>query len=478
MDRRERAFSFVPYPGTNFVRTPGRQGSVFDTYSPVDNFTAFKGGGVSLQLEHSFDFAKLTSISSYRRGSSSYLFDDLPIGQTALYVSVAPGAQPNRDYTEEVQLTSIGDGRFKWTVGVYYFNNLLRNDPIVRDFGAIFFNNAPPPPAALHSVTYGSETTESVAPFGQLGIRLAEGTNLTLGGRWTYERRDFAGQVITTRFNGVVVPVNFNPAPLTVKKPTWRIALDHQFTPTVLGYVSYNRGIKSGGFNVLNPVNAAYLPEQLDAYEAGVKTDLFNRHLRFNLGAFYYDYTNLQVTQLIVVAQAVVNGAKARLYGLDMDFTARLTRELTLSGGFELEHARFVDFPNSVFSNPTPVGAAIFAGDASGKRIPQAQNFVGNLALDYETPVSFGSLHFNANASYNGDYYFESDNFLRQPAYVLAGVSATWTSLDKHYSLGIWAKNLADEKVIYNASTQPPGYPVSYGGQAPRSAGLTAKVNF
>lgn len=477
MNRREHAFSFVPYPGTNFVRPPALTGGKFDTDSPVDSYTAFHGGGVSLQLEHTFDFAKLTSISSYRVGSSNYLFDDLPIGQTTLYVRVAPGGQPNKNYTQEVQLTSVGDSAVKWTVGAYYYYNRLKNSPIVRDFSALFFNNAPPPPAAMHSLTYGSETTESVAPFGQVAIRLLEGTNMTLGGRWTYERRTFTGQVIATRFTGAVVTVNYLPAPLTIKKPTWRIALDHQFTPAVLGYLSYNRGIKSGGFNVLNPANPSYLPEKLDAYEAGLKMDLLDRHLRLNIGGFYYDYTNLQVTQLIAVAQAVVNGAKARLYGVDIDFTARLMPELTLSGGLEVEHAKFVRYPNAVFSTPTAVGASSFAGDASGKRIPQAQKFVGNLGLDYEKQVPFGTLHFNANASYNGDYYFESDNFLRQPAYVLVGTSLAWTSTDKHYMVSVWAKNLVNEKVIYNASTQPPGYPVSYGGQAPRSVGITGKVN-
>ncbi|MDB5712127.1 MAG: hypothetical protein JWL96_4197 [Sphingomonas bacterium] len=479
MNRRERAFSFVPYPGTNFVRPPAVKGSVFDTDSPVDPFTAFHGGGVSFQLEHSFGFAKFVSTTSYREGSSSYFFDDIPIGQKVLYVHVEPGGQPNKDYTQEVQLTSRDAGPFKWTVGVFYYHNDLANTPIVRDFSPLFFNNVPPPPASSNTLTYGAERTESVAPYGQLGIELFAGTNLTLGGRWTYEQRTLTqGQVIATRFSGAVVTTNFTPVPLTIKKPTWRIALDHQFSPTILGYASYNRGIKSGGFNVLNPANPAYLPEQLDAYEAGLKMDLLDRHLRLNVGGFYYDYNNLQVTQFVGTAQAIVNGAKARLYGVDVDFTARVTPELTLTGGLEAMHATFTQYSNAVGTTPNAFGATVFPIDAAGKRVPQAQNFVGNLALDYETPVSFGSLHFNANASYNGDYYFESDNFLRQPAYVLAGTSLAWTSTDKHYTISVWARNLLDEKVIYNASSQAPGYPVSYGGQAPRSVGITGKVNF
>ena len=155
-----------------------------------------------------------------------------------------------------------------------------------------------------------------------------------------------------------MVTVPYAPPSLTIKKPTWRFALDHQFGPDVLGYISYNRGIKSGGFNILSPANPAYLPERLDAYEAGLKTELFDHHLRLNAGGFYYDYSNLQVTQFVGLSQSVVNGAKARIYGLDVDFTARLTTDLSLSGGFELLHATFTDYKNAVGSIPKVTGGA------------------------------------------------------------------------------------------------------------------------
>ena len=50
-----------------------------------------------------------------------------------------------------------------------------------------------------------------------------------------------------------------------------------------MGYISYNRGFKSGGFNVLALGTPAYNPEQLDAYEIGFKSDLLDRHVRLNV---------------------------------------------------------------------------------------------------------------------------------------------------------------------------------------------------
>ncbi|WP_375393240.1 TonB-dependent receptor [uncultured Sphingomonas sp.] len=479
MDRRERAFTFVPYDGTTFVRPIGPLGSKFDTYSQVDPYTAFKGGGASVEIDHDFGPAKLVSITSYRHGSTSYLFDDAPTPVPVFYVRVDPGNQPNHDFTQELQLVSSNSDRFTYTAGVFYYDNRLANQ-VRRDFFPSFYRATVGPLAVNQRTdTTGVENTRSIAPFGQVGIGLFAGTKLTLGARWTYEQRELHdGLIVSTRYNGTVVPVRFTPPALTIRKPTWRVALDHQFGPDVLGYVSYNRGIKSGGFNILNPSNPAYLPEQLDAYEAGLKTELFDRHLRLNAGGFYYTYNNLQITQFVGVTQSIVNGAKAELYGLDVDFNARLTPEFSLSGGLEALHARFTDYRNAVGSVPrADGGATLIAIDASGRRIPQAQNFVASLSGDYQRDFDFGTLHYNVTGSYNGDYYIEADNFLRQPAYGLLSSSLAWTSNDKHYTVSVWGRNLLDERIIFNASSQGVGYPVSY-GQAPRTFGLTLKVGY
>ena len=149
-----------------------------------------------------------------------------------------------------------------------------------------------------------------------------------------------------------------------------------------------------------------------------------------------------------------------------------------MSGGLEALHAKFTDYKNAVGSVPrADGGATLIAIDASGRRIPQAQNFVASLSGDYERAFDFGSLHYNLTGSYNGDYYIEADNFLRQPAYVLLSSSLAWTSPGKRYTVSVWGRNLLDERIIFNASSQAIGYPTSY-GQAPRTYGVTAKVNF
>jgi len=74
--------------------------------------------------------------------------------------------------------------------------------------------------------------------------------------------------------------------------------LDYQADDNLLLYGSYNRGFRSGGYNIANTSIDEFTlvkPERIDAFEAGVKADLFDRTLRINSSAFYYNYVNQQV---------------------------------------------------------------------------------------------------------------------------------------------------------------------------------------
>ena len=246
---------------------------------------------------------------------------------------------------------------------------------------------------------------------------MLDATHLTLGFRYTYEVRNLRGDEFGFVGPGIPIGALFPEVSEGVhySKPTWRIALDHRFSPEVLAYVSYNRGFKSGGFNVSDPTNPAYQPETLDAYEIGVKSDLLGRRLRLDVAGFYYDYSNIQVARFTTGAIDFYNGAEADIYGLDVDVDAVITRDLRLTGGLELLHDRFASFPNAEIGTPLPTGGTAEAlGSAKGNRLPFSPDAVINLALTYTHDC--GPVHASANAAYayNTGWYTEPDNELRQ----------------------------------------------------------------
>ena len=465
--RAQYAEAFRPYPGTTLAY-PGLcvLKSKYDSCGGIDGKVAFHGGGGSLTIEHDLDFARLVSISSYRKGNASFQFDNGLISPTVFAV-ISPD-NPNEDYTEELQIISNKASKFTWVVGAFYFHNKNGNLPAIRYLPLAL----PGLPPFIQNNAYATEIAESVAGFGEAGYEILPGLKATFGTRFTHEKRTQDAYTDVISRAGVRTITNF-PDQISINKFTYRAVLNYDFTPSILGYVSYNTGFKSGGFNVLGPNNPAYLPEKLRAWEGGIKSQLFRNKLRLNLSAFHYDYTNVQVTQVVNASQLIRNGARAELYGLDIDMEAQLARGLRLSGGAEFLHPEFTDYPGAVLGIPKPnfAGAVISSFNAAGKRLPLAQRFAGNLQLDYDQRVSFGKLHYNVSVAYNGNYYFEPDNFLKQGAYTTLNTSLKWEG-HGGFSVTLWGRNLFNEIVIERTSSQGQGYPTIY-GFPPRTVGVT-----
>lgn len=267
---------------------------------------------------------------------------------------------------------------------------------------------------------------------------------------------------------------------LKTTKPAWRVALDHKFTPDVLGYVSYNRGIKSSGFSIAAPNSPGYAPEKLDDFELGAKSQLFDRRLTFNVSSFYYRYSNLQLIQFLTGAATpvVTNAARAELYGVDADFRAALSKELSLTGSLEALHSKFTSYVGAIISAPRPNGGVAQApGDATGNRLPFAQDFVATLAINYAKALGNVNTHFNVTGTYNGSYRFDPDNFLRQPSYVNLNTSLRLADKDDHVSLTFAVTNIFDERVITRNIGQAFGYFVNY-GYPPRVYSISAGFRF
>lgn len=475
MNRRQITDSRQPYRGLplQFPGT-GPLGSVYDSYEGRQSFSAWRGGGVSLTIDHDLGFANLLSISAYRKGKANFLFDNSAVAQPFFIVRTPKST--NESYTQELQLVSPRSGPFEWMVGAFYIHDEKASDPFQRDFSGPF---TPLPTSTLMNTTLAREVTESVAPFGQVSWEILPRLSLTGGIRWTYEKRSLRDASSTNLLvNGQSVTARFAPPSLTIRQATYRAAIDFQFSRNVLAYASFNTGIKSGGFNIVTPASPVYLPEELNAYEVGLKTELFGKRVRLNMAGYYYDYTNLQVIQFVGVTQTVVNGPGAKLYGLDVDLEAQLANGLRMTGGLNVAKNKFTDYKNAVFSQPRPTGGArIFSGDATGNRPPLAQGVSGTLALDYHQEVGSGSVDLNVTGNYNGDYFFEADNFLRQPDYVLLNSSLRWNLPGERISLTVFGRNLLNEKVITQAITQGLGYIAIY-GNAPRTFGVGAVIKW
>jgi outer membrane receptor protein involved in Fe transport len=267
------------------------------------------------------------------------------------------------------------------------------------------------------------------------------------------------------------------PASLSFNKPTFRVALDHRFSPEVMTYASFNTGFKSGGFNTQFTTQPSFLPESVKAYEIGIKDDLLDRRLRLNFAAFDYDYKNIQVQKVGVSNTGIINGASARIYGIDSDFEAVFTDNFKITGSAAYLHATFESFTDAPIGSPGG-GIPTYPGDASGNDIPKSPHFTVNLTPDYRIPLSNGSsLHLNATYQYNSGFYFEPDNLLKQSAFTRINASGRWESADERYYMRLWIENLTNQAVVNYSSTLGDGTrDITY--EAPRQYGISVGYKF
>jgi iron complex outermembrane receptor protein len=284
-------------------------------------------------------------------------------------------------------------------------------------------------------------------------------------------------------------PYSGNPAGIdtavTFPKLTYKAVLAHDFTNDIHGYVSYNRGFKSGTYNPTNFSNQPSRPEVLDAVEAGVKSDLFDRLLRLNVSAFHYKYKDIQVRTGAPPAPPgstiTYNAAAARVNGAELQANLVPSRALSINASATYLDGIYTKFPNATCTIPRAITATVLGGnstvacDNSGHRLANTSRWSYNLNATYTLETEVGAFALSANDSYKSRAFWDASNRLSQDPYHLISASLTWTSNDKRFDVQAYVRNLTKE--YYFANGIESGTDVYVPG-APRTYGVNAGFHF
>ena len=453
--------------------------SPYDIDQNIDPSDAFRGGGITLQVNQDVGPVSFQSITAYRR---SFYFVPFDADFTSANFEGLNISQGDNQFSQEFQLSSRNPGRLKWVAGVFYFQANDSNRPF--DITIQPSPLAPVPGTSDNIEISDAEGTMALAGYGQATYEIFKGTNFTFGARYSYEHKTFGGTQ-TFAINGTVVSDTGVPTPgipfhASFNKPTYRVALDHQFGRHILGYVSYNTGFRSGGFNVDLASNPPYKAETITAYEVGLKNELLDRRLRLNVAAFHYDYDNIQVSRYVNSQEEILNGSSAELYGVDMDGELVVGYGLSLTGGLAYLHDRFTSFPNAPFitavNGCTPAVGGVCEGSAAGNELPFAPTTTVNVGLTYKKRFDFGLITFAGDYFRSSGFYAAPDNALRQPAYDLGDASLTWTERGGKFSVKVYGKNLGSTVFATDLVENEQGPTRQFG--APRTYGLTLGARF
>ena len=466
------------FPTGPVATYPGR----WDTNTNRDAFTRGWQAGGALTIRQALGATTLTSITAYRKSRYTRAFDfDLTTNPQPNPVPALPYRyfelpQPDRQFSQELQLASAGSGAFTWVLGAYYYNARGGYDPAIFTFEAPFGPVAPQ--GQVVEIT-SAVKTESIAGFAQGTLALGARTNLTLGGRFTHETKGIVGS--QRRYlipSGVAAPIAaITPQPdVTIDKFSWRASLDHHVTDDVMAYASFNRGFKSGGFAAGAPGDKGYQPEELDAYEVGIKSQLFDRRLTLNLAGFHYKYTNIQIQSVTASGTITTNGPSARINGIDLDASLRISDAFSLSGGATLVDDKFGTYDNALIGT-TIGGTGQVVGSATGNRLPLASRLQLSVSPQYTVRLADGGkIDLSGSYAYNSGWYSEADNVTRQRPFSQFNANVRWT-LDGGFSIAAFGKNLSNVRTFASAPTLPGGRHLVV-WTPPRTYGVTLGYRF
>ena len=370
----------------------------------------------------------------------------------------------------------------KWIAGFYYLDAWVKYDPFFIAGTVLGALNQRQEFRMKQSIKSPAVYGQVTVPVDALGD-----TNITGGLRYTIDKRSIVGHidVVTQTTGALIVTANPTDASKTFKTFTWRLSVDHHFTPDIMAFVSYNRGFKAGAYNSIPPAGPTATPtnpEYLDAYEIGMKTKL-GRNIIFNWSAFYYDYKDLQVTIFNQTAATTINAAAARIYGLDVDISAQVNEHLRLNLGAELLDHKYTDYKNGPILTPLTLaqggGVVRSFGDVSGNALSLTSDAVVNAGLFFDYPTDIGTFDFNANATWNSGYTFEPSEAFKQGDFVDLNATAGFELPNGTTRISVFGKNLLNEKIIRVGVTggNPGGY-LEEQMRPPRTYGIKVSQAF
>jgi iron complex outermembrane receptor protein len=526
-------FKGASAPADDYGNTPTNAPDVGS--SNVDGSSRTDQKGATFTVNWTPGDYTFTSITAYDDGQQVSKSDG---DFTAFEGSRSYADIQSTQVTQEFRITSPRDDRFNWIAGFHYFYEDFSSDSstatlqttayLDRGTGAQRWRHT-----YFQNVKYDQEA-KSYALFGSGTYNFTGKFSITGGLRYTTEQRDAKidilnglGEASTRRLNTVDPATAATTAkPLItftntgqwwlrsavtssapyqpyVSEPsktwnrwTWDITPQYKVSDDVLLYAKHARGFRSGTFqasatqsNQFDP--SGIEPEDLYSYEGGVKSQWWDKRVRVNLSAFYYDYKKAQVlVQGVPIVTGGTTAFAARLInaqgwskGIELDISAKPTPNLRLDaalGTLDTEYTQ--DFiPNN------PNTGLLFG---KGNEFTRAPKFSGTVGAEYRIPTSFGDVTLATDWSYRTSQWFtvnaqESDptkldylvsQYQKQKGYALGNARVT-AAIGDDLEVSAYVRNLTDETYkILTFGTQQGARLTTYGD--PRTYGVTVSAKF
>lgn len=457
-----------------------------DLASDTDPRNDRKFWGVLVDARYDLGFSELRSISSYRK--TRYRTESDLDGTSVAFTSPWVQFENARQVSQELQL--VGDSAdWTWLGGLFYFHEKLDGN-LLFPINDVFIGG----PGVLRQglAAGGMLKTDAAAAFGQVSYKLTPTLKLTVGGRYSWEKKSVDEKFAFDLFRpydrlNPVIPFIRRTDDKSFSSFTPRVALDYQPNPDLLLYASWSKGFKSGTYN-LGGVQAPLSPEKVQAFEGGIKSTFADRRIQANIAGFYYEYTDLQVGKVINNLIALENAATATIYGAELEIHARPVDSLRADLSFSYLNAKFDEYISADNFRPAGDGVTVDpvtgapAFNLAGNTVPQAPEFTIFAGAEYLMEVPFGTFSLRGEVLWTDRVYFSAFNRtnVSQPSRTILNAFLNFADDAERWNFSIYGKNLSNKTYATDmiVSVVEAGGPINGSVGEPRTYGMSVRYNF
>lgn len=479
--------SAAPLPAQGFGRDP----ALGD-----DEAVSFRGGRfyndadgamlkVTWDMNDAVTLVSTTAIADNKQnlsidfGGSTFAAAGLPADIDVADIGYSNYIAENEAFNQDFRLNFSGDD-YNLIVGLYYGDDTIETDNRVTFSGYLdstvptgsfnplgLFGPALGPATSFDALQEFTQERTSKAFYTEFAYDVTTQFSVTVGARYTEDDNsldDFMALYLNTADEGTAYAYysDPNPAPtifpvnpaaylpkITSSESNWtgRIIVDYTINDDVMTYASYSKGYRAGAFNGLAIAGPEQIyltePEELDAYEIGVKSQFLDNSLQINAAAFFYDYTNQQLQESVGAATFLRN-LNSEVYGLEIESIYYATTDLKFNvdiGMLDTEYEK----------------DQLLSGiDIGGNEQPFAPDITANIGVDYTLAhIADGELRLHADVQYKGHQWFDPFNAEQAEGPIKDGEDSYWLSnarlsytTDK-ITTAVYIKNITDK--YYNA---------------------------
>jgi len=479
----------------------------------ADNNGHFSNNEVNnstLTVDWNLEGLTLTSVTGY----VDYEFtESCDCDFTGAPVFDAGRQEEYQQLSQEFRLTSDLGSNFDYIAGLFfqdtdltYADQIQLPDPTVVNtaLGLLGAGALQPfAPGSSTDRTFNQEG-EVIALFAQGTWSVSEALRLTVGGRYTEEKKDanrqqrhkanatFGGQYMPAvtadpvsgaynvlygifaieaydQINGKLDDSSFSPV----------VTMEWDANPDTMVYATWTKGYKSGGFDarsnghpdasVNNGLKSGaaitgsweFANEEATSVELGSKMSLADGAAELSVAWYMTDYTDLQVSQFDgTLGFNVTNAGEAKVKGIEADGRWALTDNITLTGSVAYLDFNYEKFPNSqcYFQQEDTDGDKLC--DAGGKRKEFTPELQANLGAAWASEMSNGlELNASLDVSFMDEYLYAAnlDPRSKQDAYSMVNARIALAGSEGAWELALLGRNLTDETVINFGGNTPLG---------------------